>query len=80
MGLRRLQIFLVDIFAYRHIAITGHGIVSQNSKQSLLTEKARLITDKSKVTIGDSHLRLLTLSFSSVVAHLKRALNAQEQY
>lgn len=31
------------------------------------------MTDKSKVTIGDSHLRLLTLSFSSVVADLKRA-------
>lgn len=73
MGLCRLQIFLVDIFAYRHIAITEHGIVYQNSKESLLTEKARLITDKSKVTIGDSHLRLLTWSFSSVVADLKRA-------
>lgn len=73
MGLCRLQIFLVDIFAYRHIAITEHGIVYQNSKESLLTEKARLITDKSKVTIGDSHLRLLTLCFSSVVADLKRA-------
>lgn len=73
MGLCRLQIFLVDIFAYRHIAITEHGIVYQNSKESLLTEKARLITDKSKVTIGDSHLRQLTSSFSSVVADLKRA-------
>ena len=31
------------------------------------------MTDKSKVTMGDSHLRLLTFSFSSVVADLKRA-------